>query len=310
LTLNDTDFSASTSAFGFVNGFIYIYPFTELQSPDGDGVDVNVYVHSEDMHFNQFLGEYPVDSTIPTEAGEISSSSTQDVTCMVLNDTGADTDYFCSEFFGERLVSFRSLLKRYQYTENDSSAITTGERTIRITKLNYPLPNHDYTTAYADGVRRSLFGYLRFAYLGVRGSMRYRMELSPNFTLRRTNVAFIEIDSPSTTSTEGTIAVSTTSTGYDQRGTVSFATQLEPFLDYEIPYYSNNKFCYSFATDLVGTNLEEDMEEEWSRTHTFSMNGNFSGSPFLSVYYSVSTGEDFNFMRFCGAPFYRESPIV
>lgn len=308
LTLNDTDFSASNSAFGFVNGFIYVYPFNELQSPDGDGIDINVYVHSDNMNFNQHRNDFPLDRRVPTESGEVSSDVTQDVTCIELNPTGATTENICHEHFGERIFSFRTLLKRYSGTKVFTSSVPAGLTRVVFVKDNYPPPNSDYTSTGTVELS-TLFGYLRLAYLGIRGSVRYRVEVVSDYNLRRTQMFYIGNDIASDSVVEGTFT-SPNLFGYNPLGTVAIPAQTSPILDYEIPYYSNNKFCFSFAPDLVGSNPEEDMEETWSRTHDIYFTDDHSTTATMTFVYSVSTGEDFNFMRYCGAPFYRESPIV
>lgn len=287
------------SDFETCNGYIYVYPFNELQSPDGDSIDVNVYVSCPNLRVNKFAESFPLNRTLPTESGEV----TQPVTCLPLNPNEIESKYISLRHFGEEPISFRSLLKRY--VKSKDFVFVTQNPGIVVEEFKFP--NYpDIHVQYGNSVTSSLSGlysYLRYAYVGVRGSTRFRYVFKNNrgtadrISTMIANLGDVEFASTTTVAEVPTINI-------DSNGGVMFPIQTSPVVDIEVPYLSNNKFSFSFANDLIGANPGAQMVAEWVKRHFiyFEKRGSVNDATEITGFFA--TGEDFSFMRFNGAPFY------
>ncbi len=301
-------FSATSNSYLYCNGYIGVTVFTDLQSPDDSTIDVNVFVSGEDMHYNQMIPDHLPSSRVTSESG--SDLADQDVTCKILNETGAETHWISHYHFGEEPVSVRSLLKRYQYSQDIStSAGIATDVSLRASMLIYPLIQPTYGSSVASA-RKNLYSYLRYAYVGMRGSMKKRLHVASNWSFD-SDLANVGI----TLGSVGTTGASSLNWVGDpvfpsMRGTVSFVPATNGGLEFSLPYYSNNLFCFSFADDLVGTNDVNDMDSQWTRAYQadFECDDPTSGAP--HVVESQAIGEDFSFLRFQGAPMFSSSPVV
>jgi len=284
---------------GYANGYIRIVPFTRLQSPDGSDISVNVYVSCPDL---QVQGPYqnglPTDRIALFTESKVSSfdKSMTPVTCFDLNESSAKTDYINLDYFGEHISSFRSLLKRYQLHKTFTRA--SGGTTTTDMILNIQ-PSQE--VAWNSSGRMSLYDYLRYAYLGVRGSVRYRVNLSTNvpYSLPEGLEIIVGLRDPENTySTEVYIGAST---GLYSNLTGATKFYLEKGgVNIDLPFYSNNLFLFPCASDYVGANQAGNMELEWFRSFYIQTDYNPIGSGAIASV-DLATGEDFSFMRFQGA---------
>jgi len=212
--------------------------------------------------------------------------------------------------FGEEPVSFRTLLKRYQISQDVTVAAgLVTNISLRASMLIYPTIQPTYGTSVASA-RKNLYSYCRYAYLGMRGSMKKRIHVAENWSFT-SNVATSGVTlGPVGTTTASSLVWSNDPVFPSMRGTVAFVPHTNGGLEFEVPYYSNNLFCFSCADDLVGTNSSNDMDESWTRTFQcdFECDDPTSGDPW--VIESQAIGEDFSFMRYLGAPMFSSAPVV
>jgi hypothetical protein len=289
---------------GYSNGYIGVAPFTQLQSPLGDSIQINVYVSAENMQFNMLSSmNLPLKRNIITESADITHSTIDnDVSCIVLNDSTSDAFYTADYQFGEQPLSFRTCLKRYVTTT--IATVTTG---LAIAGIKYSGTNIPFASPKYDNVAAStstLIEYLPYAYLGVRGGVRKRLTVNGLLNYGTTEAAIASISNPSTTS--GNSATKQSSPDYTfQRGSIMFVPHTNGGIEIEIPYYSPNLFHFSCADDGVGTNGTGDMDNSWCRGYTVWIDGvcgNATDPYYVTEHTAV--GEDFCFMRYLGAPYY------
>jgi len=96
------------------NGVLYIVPFTELTSPNNGDVEVNVYARCDNLMLQQPDSAFlPLRRKFTTESEALNG----DVSCVTLNKSTANTDNISLHHFGEQVLSFRTLLKRYVTTQ-------------------------------------------------------------------------------------------------------------------------------------------------------------------------------------------------
>jgi len=308
--VNPTSGQALASSL-LANGYITVVPYTELQSPDDSDVYVNVFVHSEDMQVNHLTyDKLPTDRRVPVEEllieeeekFELESDTSQDVSCDELNTSTAVASLIAYDHFGERPISFRALLKRYVHTSRSSLTATSATQTTAHF-LNPIFPPNRWAYGATNTNPMDLLSYLRYAYVGERGSLRKRLSLYGLYTSNVYNqlkVLLGEVGSSEAPAVSLIVAPAQATL----RGTVTFVPHTNGGIEVELPYYSPNLFSFSFANDLVGTNPTDDMNPSWVRTYLVNVELH-STTTGLYLVEETASGEDFGFYRFQGAPFFR-----
>ncbi|APJ38008.1 polyprotein [Bivalve RNA virus G3] len=297
-----------TDLFDYANGYIAITPFTKLQSPDSSDISVNVYISSDDMQFNQLIPTNMPTSRPVTESGILSPI---EMTRIDLNTSSANIDHISEEHYGEVPVSFRSLLKRFCAVEPATVSppiFGTGQKILILsgTKI-IPDPSPKY-----DGLSSgypSLFGYLRYAYIGLRGGVRHRLFTAGNIQTSSLNPSIARIVPPSGTYVPKSTILNT-SVGnrlmMGMEGSVTFIPETNGGIEFEAPFYTNNLFGISFSDDpFPNTSIVESKV-----TRNFEYSVSFSSATVGEVVWvgdNVAAGDDFSFMGFQGSPFYEYS---
>jgi hypothetical protein len=277
----------------YANGFLAFVPFTNLQSPDDSSVNINCFIKCDDLKLNGVRRDaIPNDRDILSEACCVM----QPVPSEVLNPTSFDDTQICSEHFGERPVSYRSLLKRFMLTAFDYG---TDPAPYNIEGPIIPLPIPLLGTSVL-GWQVSLYGYLRYAYMGARGSMRHRFIQSVGRGSNNYTMTYVSLKDPvETSSTFGPVVTNDTIRYVSPTGTIINEAVHCGCIEFEAPFYSNNLFVFSFANDLMGTNTGNQMDPVWYKDFTIHIPGDGTSVTQLN-YLASSTGEDFNFLRFSG----------
>jgi len=308
----DTTFQAE----GYVNGYLAVVPFTELQSPDTSDIYVNVYVCCDNLQVNGFTSKnMPSQRRVLTESGPFpgSSLSSTIVSKLNLNESSATTDQICVEHFGEQPLSFRSLLKR------------------KVTVHSFGIPAGAYETQYAQGpiyfINQlpfaatsttygivDLFSYLRMAYLGVRGSMRYLFSVNNGSEWGTGMPVRVGLLAPATYAALSYANAATSNTNHSRLGYEGGIVYL-PFtnggIEAEFPFYSNNLFVFAGPdTCDDGALANTTMETSWFRNWYLwnDTHGAITSGARLAI--DVSAGEDFTYLRYLGAPYYTASPVA
>jgi hypothetical protein len=274
-----------------------VVPFTTLQSPDDSDIEINVYVWSDDMQVNTLnAGDMPTQREILSESGEIT-----DVTCFELNESSADSSNIALDHFGERPLSYRALLKRYvTRTEASFAADATLRKTFTYTTSIVPLIVPTFGTN--GNTYPTLLNYLRYAYVGLRGSLRYRIMGHGQTGEELLKTCKISMEPPGVTDS-GSSSISAGSADAILSGTITLTPHSNPGLECEIPYYSSNLFSWSFNRSPTADSVVGDMEPGWSRLFTTSIAATGATDTF-QLALEVATGEDFSLLRFQGSPYY------
>jgi len=289
----------------YANGYIRVVPFTRLQSPDSSSVQVNVYVKSMDIKYAgpSSVGIPSDRNALNTESGEDLSS--MDVSCIDINESSYESKNANIDFFGESYPTFRTLLKRYQ--SYPSVANNSNGTYIQFQGGVMPTANPAWDSS--STVRAvPLFEYLRFAYLGIKGSMRSRFEIKGNPYDDGTRTAFqpndsivVQFDDP--TSALETDHVTRESNQYYVGLTpgVQFTNTSANGIEADFPFMSSNLYHYAFASDYNGASINDsEFENTWFKNFRVRMPTFGTGT--VSFTRLISTGEDFNLVRFQGAP--------
>jgi hypothetical protein len=297
---------------GYVNGYIGVVPFTELQSPvDPDLVQVNVYVSGEDLQFNYLSDELmPSTRMMITESGDSEGPIIDNmVSCIDLNESTGSAANSADYFFGEQPLSFRTALKRYtQSATGTVSALASNTSVLLVSNIMVP-PSPKF-----DGVaetNRSILKYLPYAFLAARGGMRKHVRIvnagasansfiSGNQSCMSASDDFVHSGSTGFTSSGGT-------NGYArclQSGSVLCIPSTNGGLEFELPYYSNNLFHFSCANDWIGTNGTGEMTTEWMKYYNVRADLALSADTTVRYVEESAAAEDFTFMHYLGAPYY------
>ncbi len=293
----------TNNSYEFCNGFIAVVPFTKLQSPDNSDIEINVFVKAENLELQQLGSDLPVKRLIVSESGDFLSGVKAD--CVALNESKQSNKDITHYHFGEKVVSLRSVLKRFvtHYISNTLANPAVDGNTFHAIGVIMPEPQPLYGPAVA-GLLLTHFGYLRYAYLGMRGSIRKRVRVKTISNGVTDQIkTFITLRPPENTNAR-LEEWSTSEGAMLLRGTVSFMTHINSGIEFELPFYSNNLFVFSFADDMVGSNGTNDMETNWTRRYDFVQDAQSNGSAKNEYHEESAIGEDFGFLRFSGAPYY------
>jgi len=206
-------------------------------------------------------------------------------------------------------------LKRYAMQSNVFLASFTSAADTYLTKASFPnfpasiLQYGGTTVSY-----QNLFTYLRYAFLGARGSIRYRIRYNCQYSFRVNDVCKVTLDNQSTsnstpviTNTNSTVATSMLN------GSIMYQQNTNAGIEYEVPFYTNNLFIFPMAESLDDSNSSTDtMELTWFRNHTvaFEANNGTGGTGGQRFIVEVAAGEDFNFLRFQGAPYFSGGIVI
>lgn len=304
---------------GFCNGYIGVVPFTNLQSPNSQGVKVNVYVSSDNLRVNG-----PTDSTIPETRHLIAESSNLDAdwspSCHVLEDvseidlnlSSASEEHISEDHFGEEVLSFRSLLKRYMSCYNQTTAANATRNILVIERPIYENIMCPYNTTSA--AKMDLVSYLRYAFLGMRGSMRKIITTNlPQSSLNSMAPVRMSLLAPSSSNASTWAGYTPDTTPVvPWSGTIPILPALNGGVEVDLPHFSNNLYVYSFNNTTDDTSGQESMERTWYRNYRFELSHALNTADALTSNINImqATGEDFNFVRFLGAPFYSAPTIA
>lgn len=286
------DFSYTAAPYT-VNGYIGVVPFTALQTNDtSDYIEVNVYVRGKELRFNQLSS-----SKLPTERAILESHmelTPEEIKCVDLNPTTGSLDQCAMYTFGEIPTSFRALLKRYVRTHNLSATATGYHSLTRYTGVMY---QHAFPAYGGTAATPHLLGYLPYAYVGVRGSMRKRVRMISDDP-RQDYQAMATVSLGDNTNAYALTLTSDHALAR-QIGSVEFVPSTNSGIEFELPLYTHNMCVVSFSDDMTGSNV---MSSSIIRSYVYDNDVNVYVDDIVSVVEDSATGEDFTFLRYNGAP--------
>lgn len=290
------------TTFNMANGYIWIYPLTYLQSPDSTvPVSINMYVHGENMHYAvPTSANINSDRTVYTEADR-----SFDPTCVELNPSQASTENIHLVHFGEKVTSFRQLLKRYTLADSQTgtgSVLNFVNSTVPI----YPKINPKYGSS---ATITNILSYLRYSYIGMKGSYRHRIKFGSaddNSNMKHINVnlqprGLYVIDSMVTTSTN-------TYAGIDLNGGLTFVPSVNSAVEFDAPCYTNNLWLCAQQDDWSYPAGDGATFDDLMHRYVLVQYDQSEPSPTADNWLVVdecSGGEDFNLYYYTGASPYR-----
>ncbi len=289
------------SAADYANGMIYIVPLTKLQSPNATGASINVFVSCDDLRVT-YPSEYNLPLTTVWTEGDISM---KDTTCLDLNPLGTHDKGIALDTFGEEVLSFRNLLKKFW--ESAKLTVNTSAPVIFYGQMAILPPTLPTPTANASQANANLFAYLKYAFLGYRGGFKKRIR-TPGIDMFPTDVALIAQDYPRPTVTASSLSAGSFSANIlsNLLGTLFFAPRTNAGIEFEVPYYSNNYFGITFASDPFPSGIPN-FDPYALRTYQYWIESSpippSVGPRYLTE--STAVAEDFTFGYFMAAPYYR-----
>lgn len=269
-------FSTSTQlpvARTYNNGVLAVYVVNELTAPAVDPTDVTIIVSSsagEDIEFavptQRTLASYSYFPTPPLtvqsgEVGEMCDDCPGQAEELDSYSISSQPNHLFDVYMGEKIVSFRSLIKRYtrHYTYSVALGAVTA-RYFRVFHPNYPLyygPSptgiHTFNDVPWNICHTSFLTWLAPAFQAIRGGIRYKL-------LRLTDSKFDEdaLSVNRTTTENATFTLSTDVFNITNQTDIAAVGRVaEPSmiagasintcdngttLEYELPYYSQYRF--------------------------------------------------------------------
>lgn len=335
------------------NGTIFIYVLNELASPlTPDGVnttiEINVYISAGDDYEvrapDENFGKWsyarqdttvgpPVttESNITEKENEPAQSS-----AMVINGMHTMCDPNCSMvYFGESVVSIRSLMKRYVFhrilTKQSGSTVASTIILNNFKLFNVPVgPGPTYGSSVAAQLAATwdynvcALTYVRYfmqSYIGWRGGLRYKILYQSNqgtwsnvYAVRR-SARMVSESVATTTAIRGSTATDLTAARiyldpdvpcYDSpAGYVVNSTHVNAGLEIELPFYSPYRYAETNEPVLASTDTYQVLYNNGSHGISWlgTVNQTANVQNYLEVYSSI--GEDFSLFFFIGA-----SPIL
>jgi hypothetical protein len=318
---------------------------TVPNSTANNDIAVNVFVSAgddfevanpTDQYLNELTWFTPQAGEYKPQAGETpdgdlttNESTPMDTTPVELMGPNlTSSDHTLDVFFGDPIVSFRQCLKRYNFLHNiqfsDSNHYTEWVLS------NFPMyygnaPGAVHTTAAGKEInyaKLTLLNYITPAFTCRRGGLRWKYMLT-GVKNDATNVNgfmslerdpttssvysqtdfFIPAISTSTISRRARDSLRTGSSGWS--GMQVTSTKLNPVIECELPFYSEERFIPAKKADVTSTGTRNFFHKLWCYA---GYNSDSQSDQSIRAY--VSVGEDFTLGFFTGCPvaFYQPVP--
>jgi hypothetical protein len=324
------------------NGVLRVYVVNELTIPNSsinNDVAVNVFVSAADdlcvANPNYRIDDYSyfnVPSLLGPQAEDEMQATDQDTTDEPSKPMNQDTDHlmlarqdnataYDHVFFGETITSFRALLKRYNRAYFTMTTLAAGNslQLVRVVRRAFPpyrgfAPGAEYLTVlgrYNYG-HMTLLNYLTPAYVGWRGSLRYKVSLTQGITTTSNPVFTVNRIPGSGEGTSATVTPLNVANERDtltalQEGIVSTAagahataTAVNPVLEFEMPYAEAARFSPARRANVTSGHADFFDTVFALTTITRSAGAAVQSNPLMD--YHVSVGEDFSHFFYIGPP--------
>lgn len=345
------------------NGVIGVFVVNELTTPNSttnNDIQINVFVSMgddfevavPDDYFQLFVFKPPdgEEEMLEAQSGEIvpeSQNTTeldapQQAISSIVGLPPAEDSQLNKVFMGEAITSFRPLLKRYSLW-NIIPKLDTVPIVISGRFPNFPYYRGRVTgavdataTAVAYNYCNTLLlHYIRSAFSGSRGSIRYKIvprgiqSRGDRIEVQRSAV---EIGAPmyhfnlASMNSYGTVKsarvdimtqfelATFSSLPFDerplpgQRGMALTTNAVNGAIEFEVPYYSQYRFTPGKPIDYTSDNSTGKWESAWDYRAFFDSDNADSSTSVYDVY--VSAGEDFQTYFFTGLPRMYFEPIA
>jgi len=192
------------------------------------------------------------------------------------------------------------------------TSAATAHQTVTLTDDIFPPIANPMTATASSFNQQDLWSYMRYAYVGLRGSVKKRIRMcniappSGAQTIEGVIITLLgesssEVGTPTVTfAANGPTTLITT-----LEGSSVFVPINNAGVEVDFPFYSKNLFHFSFADNFVGTNPggTGNMDTAWTRSFTLKTAGSWNAGV-VRFWVDCAAGEDFTFLRFQGAPVY------
>jgi hypothetical protein len=300
------------------NGVLTIAVFSQLTAPNDvidNSVKVNVFVKAGD-DFELFVPSPAILTSlclVPQAQWECFDNCEDHLTVG----SEYNSDDLAKVIFGERIVSFRVLLKRY--TKYITNVVTSGASAypqLKFTYRNFPVgPGTDSSGIHSSvGLAKSvnfvsmtLIAYLASMFAGYRGSIRYKHFIngaSPhNYAMvtRFDSYGSANVAPTSTTlgSTNSTFNAAIYNDFSAMGGTAMCLPIIKPVVEIECPYYTPVRYVDVKQMRTAGTN---------GQYHELRIGYISSVKTIVDTW--ISVGEDFQFGFFLGSSLWHKNYLV
>jgi hypothetical protein len=335
--VNSPDFTntnntfSTTAAFApsslYDNGVLTLVILNQLTAPQdtiNNDIGINVYVRAGDDFelFEPTASGLTAVCMVPQSSYE--DFETGDMSALSIGHPTDGSD-LAKVVIGERVVSFRALLKRYAHYISESTAVASGTSAniASATYRNYPLSRGSdpinglhFSVGLAKRVNivtNCLLAYLGTMYAAYRGSIRYKhvyeqvgattVPLNSSIVIRNTTptatsllaLATLDVTQIATTALTTSASFAGTAAG----AAVAFSN-LKPVIEIEAPYYNGSRFATTRPLGLTNTTTGE--------SHRYSVNVTRSTSAVVHSF--IGIGEDFTFGYFIGSNLWYKDYMV
>lgn len=313
------------------NGTLSVFVVNELTIPNttiANDIQINVFVSCDDDVEFSVLTDYNIAnlSYMPQPPLTIQTGNME--MCDNCPEEGKEVDQLVSSsvdshvnsvFFGETIVSFRKLLKRYQLHSMIACSSTTdnNDYIVNFTSQNFPLSYgyatngvHTIGTDAVNIVHNTLICYLSPGFVAMRGALRYKYKWlnqaannSDFHGVTRSNDQYIQWNVGLTTYN---VPSSYTQSQFAQHHLKYKSSLLNgaylttggnnPVIEVELPHYDSNRFLGAKNPMML---TDEISPGQFCHVYESQIRGT-SSYDILSRY--VSVGEDFSLFFFTGAP--------
>jgi len=328
-------YSSTVDTFG--NGTLSVYVVNELATPNSslaNDISINVFVSAGDDFEVGSPTDFYLTDVIMTPQSDIQHKIEDDSILVTMGPKCVADGIINKIHFGEAVLSFRSLLKRYTLHEIITPPVpATGYINFSIIRNMFPFQAGytQYTPADSDIIattslgaqyalgKMTLLNYVTSAFGGWRGAIRYTTDctntigdpvpgvLGSTFSVGRyahrangtDEVRPIDVSNINTIRAD-TLRANRYNTGYS--GIARWTTNVNPVQSYEIPYYSEFRFAPAkFRTNFGNGSQYEDSYVISSTART---------EPQHVLYQYVAAGEDFTPLFYLSPPIFYEQVII
>lgn len=304
------------------NGILVLRVLNGLAEPSSgiDSVKINVFVSGgDDLEFavpslarnTNKLTPFVEEEQLAPQSGDIEDDDANDPeqseqeSILTNIPVGTASDVF----FGDPVVSFRSLLKRYCRVD----ALDMGG-TLSIFQLTVPFrpftPGADphgkdvVSTLPYNIVNQSYFSYVALAFVAFRGSMRWKAMLPIAGTVPQGMFSVENVAESDDISKLGLLSFPTTDlftrmrdAGDGSAGSAATSAHVNNVLESAIPYYSHLRFIHTKNPSV----LDSDSQAMEERAHRYTVhNNNNIVESFIIRYHAC--GDDATFGFYTGLP--------
>lgn len=317
------------------NGVLRVYVVNDLTTPNStinNDVAVNVFVSAgEDIQFRnpssildkyyyfdepQFGFEIQSGEEMDMDTTPDSSAPTMPTPKLTLMNTLSQSDAYDHVFYGESIVSFRSLLKRYNKHSTVLFSNNSGERLLSLFFRAFPYyrgfaPGAVTTTAlgnYNYG-HNTLINYLTPAFVAWRGGIRWKCNpfISQDTRTRTAQFSVSRLTDQvggwsrqsnglSTIENQALFAFQNLPVaGFS--GTISTNILVNPVLEWETPFQEPYRFLPAKKSNLTSSDREFQ-----STFQVLNLEVNTNGTDNVRFDLHTSVGEDFSLFFYTGPP--------